>query len=199
VPDNWNIVISKLKNEYPVSLDSGPPYRPQLQQPGSASPPYNPLTPTSPPYNPLTPPSQPQTGLPPYNPVVFTPKTPEGPPPSSQSVSPPYNPVVFTPQTPEGPPPPLSQFQPKITEPVYIPVIYTPQPNNNAFNNSQEIDEGVEESKNNENKKENELSQKGGNKDTSSLLTDIIDLDSDKKDDTNSGNNETKKIISTTL
>lgn len=177
VPDNWNIVISKLKKEYPAFLNKrrGSPYSSQSEE---VSPPYNPLTPVSPPYNPLTPVS------PPYNPVAFAPQTP-------QEVSPPYNPVVFTPQTPEGTPPPPS-IQPRVTEPIYIPVIYTPQ--------TPSEQEGVEESKDETStQKGDNLGLNESNKETN-LLTDIIDLDEKKSgdDDTNK-NTETKKIISTTL
>lgn len=201
VPDNWNIVINKLKKEYPTFSDRGGPlYRPDKSlpnQPQQVSPPYNPLTPvsSSPPYNPLTPTS----ASPPYNPLTPT------------SVSPPYNPVVFTPQTPSGThpslsphtpsgaPPPLIQTQhsqPQVTEPVYIPIIYTPQlPSQNQTTSLEEGQGGVEESKGDDKEEKTYLNVR---KEESNLLTDVIDLDNEEKGEDKS-NNETKKIISTTL
>ena len=186
VPNNWNVVINKLKKEHPAQSQEGsPPYNPLTP----VSPPYNPLTPVSPPYNPLTPVSPPSEQIsPPYNPVVFTPQTPSGTPPP------------FNPQTPSGTPPPLIQYtsQPKVTEPVYIPVIYTPQSQSTA-NNTENTQETTESDKSKDNEKE---SQKGGNViKESNLLMDIIDLDNEEKngDVNNSENNQTRKIINAKL
>jgi DNA-directed RNA polymerase II subunit RPB2 len=176
VPNNWNIVISRLKQQYPVyasRYSSDLPrirINPNLSSRSASASPF-----VSPAYNPLTPTPSTPVSSPPYIPVVYTPQTPSGTPPSLPASN------SYNPTTPTYTPSPL-QVQPQVTvtNPVYVPVVYTPQ-------SDTQPDDFTSDTNKVEIKK---IEQKEIGE--ANLLTDVIELEKEEQKE----ESESKKIIS---